>query len=157
MIWGQIQITMMHLKPSYGLLKPGTLNSLFSLFFLIICGTATAQYPEASATDDEYPFYHGVASGDALSDRVIIWTRVSAENVPSAIEVSYTLSTNPDMGETVQSGTFTTDADRDYTVKVDVTGLDADTWYYYQFEALNGHSAIGRTRTLPTSMDDVPT
>ncbi|MGB1075736.1 MAG: alkaline phosphatase D family protein, partial [Flavobacteriales bacterium] len=146
---------MMHTKTTECLRKLGTLNSLFSLFFLIICGIATAQYPEASATDNEYPFYHGVASGDALSDRVIIWTRVSAENPPSTIEVSYALSTNPDMEGTVQSGTFTTDADRDYTVKVDVTGLDADTWYYFQFEALNGQSAIGRTRTLPTSMDDV--
>ena len=28
------------------------------------------------------PFYHGVASGDPLSDAVIIWTRVTPEPLP---------------------------------------------------------------------------
>jgi alkaline phosphatase D len=26
-----------------------------------------------------HPFYHGVASGDPLTDRVIIWTRVTLQ------------------------------------------------------------------------------
>ena len=36
---------------------------------------------------------------------------------------------------------------RDFTVKVDVSGLDASTTYYYRFEALGERSQVGRTRT----------
>jgi alkaline phosphatase D len=49
-----------------------------------------------------------------------------------------------------RSGELTTDGDRDYTVKVDVTGLSPATTYYYRFIALGGSSPIGRTRTAPS-------
>ena len=123
------------------------------LVILLSSFSVMAQYPDAQVSDPNYPFYHGVASGDALEDRVIIWTRVSAFDAPDNIEVTYTLSADADMSTVATTGTFTTDADRDYTVKVDVTGLQADTWYYYQFEAEGGASPIGRTRTLPTALD----
>jgi alkaline phosphatase D len=98
------------------------------------------------------PFYHGVASGDPLSDRVIIWTRVTPEEMDNApIEVSWKVATDVDLENVVQSGTFTTDATRDYTVKVDVTGLDAGTTYYYGFTAMDKNSLTGKTKTTPTS------
>ena len=41
-------------------------------------GVASCAHPGASGKDEgETPFQHGVASGDPLSDRVILWTRVS--------------------------------------------------------------------------------
>ena len=39
---------------------------------------------------------------------------------------------------------------RDYTVKTDVIGLQADTTHYYRFTFGTTQSPIGRTRTLPT-------
>jgi len=102
-----------------------------------------------SSVDEKYaPFYHGVASGDPLSDRVIIWTRVTTNNASE--NVSWEMATDTTFGTIVQSGSTTTDASKDYTVKVDVTGLQPDTWYYYRFTALNKKSLIGRTRTAPT-------
>ena len=54
------------------------LCSLFALAVLLLSSFSTmAQYPDAQISDPHYPFYHGVASGDALEDRVILWTRVS--------------------------------------------------------------------------------
>ena len=44
-----------------------------------------------------------------------------------------------------------TGAARDFTVKVDATGLEPGTTYYYRFESLGARSAIGRTRTLPAA------
>ena len=38
------------------------------------------------------PFYHGVASGDPLEDKVIIWTRVTPENHENEISVNWQLS-----------------------------------------------------------------
>ncbi|HHP7240766.1 MAG TPA: alkaline phosphatase D family protein [Cyclobacteriaceae bacterium] len=102
------------------------------------------------------PFFHGVASGDPLSDRVIIWTRVTPGDdfTGSDIEVEWFVATDPGMSDIVSSGTFTTNAERDYTVKVDVEGLNAATTYYYAFSALEGNSLIGRTRTTPTAAAD---
>ena len=101
---------------------------------------------------DWAPFYHGVASGDPLEDRVIIWTRVTPEEMDgAAVDVNWYMSTDIEMQDIVQSGTFTTNSDRDYTVKVDVTGLEAGTTYYYVFEADNHLSLIGKTKTTPTA------
>lgn len=79
-------------------------------------------------------FGHGVASGDPLSDRVILWTRISPQ-VNAAIDVKWRICRDIEMTDEANSGVFTTNADRDYTVKVDADGLMPNTWYYYQFEA----------------------
>ena len=103
-----------------------------------------------TANPDWAPFFHGVASGDPLSDRVIIWTRVTPEDMNTdPIEVKWTMATDPQLMNQVADGTFTTDADRDYTVKIDVTDLAPATTYYYGFEALGKASLTGRTKTTP--------
>lgn len=100
------------------------------------------------------PFYHGVASGDPLSDRVIIWTRVTPDDFTSIVPVSYKMATDTAMSNVVAQGSMLTDANRDFTVKFDVTGLDPDTYYYYEFEALGERSARGRTKSAPVGNID---
>ena len=100
------------------------------------------------------PFYHGVASGDPLSDAVIIWTRVTPDDFTLPVDVSYTMATDSALTNVVSQGNTTTDASVDFTVKFDVTGLAADTYYYYEFEALGNRSATGRTKTAPTGAVD---
>lgn len=103
-----------------------------------------------SALDPELtPFYHGVASGDPLPDAVIIWTRVTPGEPMESIEVQWRVSRDTTFNNIVASGVFVTNEDRDYTVKVDVTGLEPNTWYYYEFSALERNSLIGRTKTAP--------
>ena len=100
------------------------------------------------------PFYHGVASGDPLADRVIIWTRVTPETLDDTpIEVDWAVTTDPAMTDTITSGSFTTGSERDFTVKVDVTGLRSGSTYYYGFSALGGGSLIGKTKTTPQAAD----
>ena len=99
------------------------------------------------------PFQHGVASGDPLTDRVIVWTRVSGSENES-VEVHWRVSTDPALTNVVQSGLYVTGPYRDYTVKVDVEGLEAGTTYYYGFTALGKSSIVGKTRTAPSSMVD---
>ncbi len=104
-----------------------------------------------SFNPDWAPFYHGVASGDPLEDRVIIWTRVTPEEMNGqSVDVNWRVATDAQLENVVQSGVFTTDSARDYTVKVDVTGLDAGTTYYYGFTAMDRNSLTGRTKTTPT-------
>ena len=99
------------------------------------------------------PFYHGVASGDPLSDAVIIWTRITL-NSTDPVNVNWRMATDTLFTNIVANGTATTDSSADWTVKVDVTGLASDTWYYYDFEHDGTHSLIGRTRTAPTGSVD---
>ncbi len=105
---------------------------------------------EAQIAQARRVFRHGVASGDPLSDAVILWTRVSAP-VGATPNVAWELATDSAFKQIVIRGTATTGEWRDCTVKVDATGLRAATTYYYRFRALGEQSPIGRTKTLPAS------
>jgi alkaline phosphatase D len=100
------------------------------------------------------PFYHGVASGDPLSDRVILWTRITLDAPADPVSVNWKIATDTGLVNVVNSGTATTNVSKDYTVKVDATGLQPNTWYYYGFSYGNQKSITGRTRTLPVGNVD---
>jgi alkaline phosphatase D len=102
--------------------------------------------PAAAGTG---PFLHGVASGDPLPDRVILWTRVTLPQPPIEIRVDYTVATDTALRNVVVDGRTVATRGNDYTVKVDVTGLSPDTTYYYRFRIRGAKSPIGRTKTLP--------
>lgn len=104
-------------------------------------------------------FLHGVASGDPLVDRVILWTRVTPLDAPEALpdggalEINWEISEDKNFTSTdgaVASGAVTTSPARDYTVKVDAAGLRPGRRYYYRFAHGDSVSPVGRTRTLPT-------
>jgi alkaline phosphatase D len=99
-------------------------------------------------------FDHGVASGDPLSDRVILWTRVTTPDAKTSVSVRWEVAADPAFKTLVRQGQATADAARDHTVKVDVMGLKPATDYYYRFRQLVNGKAVGdgvsgRTRTLP--------
>jgi alkaline phosphatase D len=97
-------------------------------------------------------FRHGVASGDPLHDRVILWTRVTPKH-PGKIPVECNVATDPQMRRIVGRYTDIASADGDFTVKIDAYTLRPDTTYYYQFVAHKEASSVGRTRTLPLHTD----
>jgi len=101
-------------------------------------------------------FQHGIASGDPLPDAVLIWTRVTPNHrtTPGSghgkrVDVRWEVATDRGFRRVVRQGTFETGPSRDHTVKVDVTGLEPETWYYYRFHFNAGTSRVGRTRTAP--------
>jgi alkaline phosphatase D len=99
-------------------------------------------------------FQHGVASGDPLTDRVILWTRVTPQTPRRAVSVRYRVARDPGMRRVVEHGEVRTDASRDFTVKVDARGLRPGRTYYYQFYVQDDASPVGRTRTLPEGSVD---
>jgi alkaline phosphatase D len=115
---------------------------------LVACGSDS----DPQARDPNVLFLDGVASGDPLADRVILWTRITPQNNPpqDVIEVRWEVSTSNAFSSLVAQGSATTSAGRDWTVKVDAMGLAAGTVYFYRFTAGRSSSAIGRTKTLPT-------
>ena len=97
-------------------------------------------------------FTHGVASGDPLQDRVILWTRVlPGSGEAERLSVQWQVATDEAFADVVSEGEVQTDAARDYTVKVDADGLSAGQSYYYRFTAGGVFSPVGRTRTLPAT------
>jgi alkaline phosphatase D len=123
-------------------------------------------------------FDHGVASGDPLSDRVMLWTRVSpspemlgnlaaaeqeAQRRPELLHrieqlrrvvLRWEVALDPQFRRKQRVGAAIASPERDYTVKVDVGGLRADTIYYFRFVCRGVESPVGRTRTLPSLVHD---
>jgi alkaline phosphatase D len=128
------------------------MNKSFTLFLVLVSNLIFAQdhlLPSRSTTDASLaPFYHGVASGDPLTDRIILWTRVTTQD--NSISVEWQIATDTAFANVINSGTVTTDPSKDHTVKVDATGLQQDTWYYYRFKNNGIYSPTGRTRTAPS-------
>jgi alkaline phosphatase D len=106
-------------------------------------------------SDDNSPaiqvnFAHGVASGDPLADRIILWTRITADT-SGDVPVRWEIASDSAFATIIASGDAAATAARDYTVKVDATGLKAATVYFYRFKAYANVSPSGKTRTLPTA------
>jgi alkaline phosphatase D len=97
---------------------------------------------------DDYSFDHGVASGDPLDDSVVIWTRVTTGESQS-LTVNWQVATEADFENLVNEDFAEVDAERDFTIKVDVQGLEPGRVYYYRFKAGSVDSPVGRTKTLP--------
>lgn len=93
-------------------------------------------------------FAHGVASGDPYANSVILWTRITPDNEGN-ITVTWEVAKDIDFKTLSTSGVTSTNATKDYTVKIEATNLTPGNWYYYRFRVGNSVSTIGRTRTLP--------
>ncbi len=97
-------------------------------------------------------FTHGVASGDPLQDRVILWTRVlPGSGLAQDIGVQWEVADDESFEHIVARGESSTGPARDYTLKIDATGLLAGKQYFYRFIAQGEQSAVGQTRTLPAA------
>ncbi|KAL8898220.1 MAG: hypothetical protein Q9207_006819 [Kuettlingeria erythrocarpa] len=74
----------------------------------------------------------------------------------SPVCLTYKVGTDKSFASTADSGTVYTSSDTDYTVKVEASGLNPYTQYYYQFsvcDSTNITSPIGRTKTTPAPND----
>lgn len=126
----------------------------FTLFGILatLFNFAAAQddYLREKGITDLYPFYHGVASGDPLTDRVILWTRITDDTLTAdSVFVEWRVATDTTMMNVVSNGSGYAKASADWTFKVDASGLSANTWYYYDFKSLDHYSLRGRTKTAP--------
>jgi alkaline phosphatase D len=127
--------------------------ALFGLGGASAAGEAIAASPKGLHTGP-VSFEHGVASGDPLQDRVVLWTRVTAPGAKAPVGVRWDVATDAAFKTIVKQGHVTAEATRDHTVKIDVTGLKPATDYFYRFRQAvkgkaTGKAITGRTRTLP--------
>ena len=87
------------------------MKPFFYVYLLVISAMFTAAFGQNSLTAPECiaPFYHGVASGDPLSDRVIIWTRITPTDFGQTLTGTYHVATDDQFNNVVANGTFSTD------------------------------------------------
>jgi alkaline phosphatase D len=94
-------------------------------------------------------FDHGIASGDPAVDSVLLWTRATPAAGELALNLAWELAEDAAFERVIRRGEVRADAERDYTVKVDVRDLEPGTEYFYRFAARDSASVVGRSKTLP--------
>jgi len=111
-------------------------------------------------------FYHSVASGDPTHDSIVLWTRYTPTSVEEEVTVEVRMALLKDESEPTDAlldpsqnadlfvQTITTTQDHDFIVKVDVTGLPANSHFAYVFATESEVSDVGLTRTAPGPGDD---
>lgn len=116
--------------------------------------TGSAAKAADNAGQPPVSFRHGVASGDPLHDRVILWTRVTQAATETSVRVEWELAKDEGFRRIIQSGGSVTSAAVDFTVKIDAAKLKPDTAYFYRFRCGDVLSPTGRTKTLPVGKVD---
>lgn len=104
----------------------------------------------SSCSKNTYVFNHGVASGDPLSDRVILWTRVTPQQA-GPVRVILEVSINKSFSSIIFSQKLQTSSLSDYTIKYDFLAkkyCDSDKGFFYRFRAGNAISEIGKSKTF---------
>ncbi len=113
---------------------------------------ATLGACSSSSSNTPAQFLYGIASGDPLSDRVILWTHAKLPNQDSDVSLTWQIALDNGFTNIINSGSVIASAAAANTAKVDATGLSAGTTYYYRFfDDTNTSSPVGTTRTLPAA------
>lgn len=121
--------------------------------------STTALSPTPAPAPVELPgevFTLGVASGDALVDRVVLWTRLAVDPLEPGgglgaddLPVTWEVAADDSFADVIASGTATAESRYAHSVHVDATGLEAGQSYVFRFLVGDQVSPVGRTRTLP--------
>ena len=134
---------MKHIQPRRDfLIKVSSIATVLSTGgILSACGSS-----EAPMVNYDY----GVASGDPLSDRVILWTHAKFQDLSDTVNLTWQVASDLEFSKILVSGTAQASSETGYTCKVDATGLLPNQTYYYRFKSGLHTSPIGKTKTLPT-------
>ena len=102
----------------------------------------------------------GVAAGDASGTDVMLWTRAVDTNAPVALSLQARVSADSAFSSGVTTWPVTNNISKDYTAKLNVTGLTPNTRYYYDFVFTNSvvtnTSLTGTFKTAPAANAAVP-
>lgn len=127
----------------------------FGALSLPVAFTGCNDGSDDESAEAQADFLHGVASGDPLQDKVILWTRLTPVDLNARLKVTWEIATDNQFKQNLKMGMVETTKTDDFTVKVDAVGLQANTIYYYRFRFGNKISSVGQTKTLPISTNKV--
>jgi alkaline phosphatase D len=124
----------------------------------VAVGGSLAACSDSDSNEEKFAvapeFKYGVASGDPLTDRIILWTHAKFPGADAAVTVPLTwqIATDANFTAIISSGKIDASDSTGFTAKVDATGLTAGVEYFYRFQGPRESSSIvGTTRTLPAA------
>jgi alkaline phosphatase D len=124
----------------------------------VAVGGSLAACSDSDSNEEKFAaapeFNYGVASGDPLTDRVILWTHAKfpGADAAAAVPLTWQIATDANFTSVISSGKVDASDSTGFTAKVDATGLTAGVDYFYRFQGPRGSSSIvGTTRTLPAA------
>jgi alkaline phosphatase D len=124
----------------------------------VAVGGSLSACSDADSSEEKFAaapeFSYGVASGDPLTDRVILWTHAKFPGADAtlAVPLTWQIATDTNFSNVIVSGTVEANDNSGFTAKVDAAGLLAGTDYFYRFTGpRGGTSIVGTTRTLPAA------
>ncbi|HEY9876778.1 MAG TPA: alkaline phosphatase D family protein [Candidatus Obscuribacterales bacterium] len=103
--------------------------------------------------------YNAVAAGDPTDTSAILWTRTADATTNQGVSSNLTaqISTDESFSSILHTFSGTTNPNRDYTLKLDATGLQSGTRYYYRFQGADGElSQVGTFKTAPSATQQAP-
>ena len=115
-------------------------------------GAALGPLAKARAQGDVV-FAYGVAAGDPTADGLLIWTHARSSD-GKAVALRWQVATDRAFKKLAWQGRATARPERDFTVKLPITGLKPGVTYFYRFLAGEVVSPIGQARTLPVGKTD---
>lgn len=127
----------------------------FGALSLPVAFTGCNDGSDEEGSETQADFLHGVASGDPLQDKVILWTRLTPVDFSAPLKVTWEIATDDQFKQNLKTGTVQTSKTDDFTVKVGATGLQAGTTYFYRFRFGSKVSPVGQTKTLPVTTNKV--
>lgn len=118
---------------------------------LILSASIVASCFTSMASVNAAVTFLGVAAGDASNTDVTVWTRAVDSAAPANTALTLEITADPTFSSGISTAAGTTDATRDFTCKLDVTGLIPNTVYYYRFvEPVSlATSIVGKFKTSP--------
>jgi alkaline phosphatase D len=103
------------------------------------------------------PFTLGVCSGDPLPDGVVLWTRLTGDQLGAANhEVEFVVAEDEQFKRIVKSGRAIAAPQFAHAVHADVRGLKPARWYFYRFRCGGYETEVARTRTAPAAPSNEP-
>ncbi|MDA7026381.1 alkaline phosphatase [Bacillus sp. CLL-7-23] len=123
---------------------------------LAVAQSMGAMEVNAAPKFSDYPFTLGVASGDPLSNSVVLWTRLAPDplnggGMPNeAVYVNWEIAKDQHFRHVVKRGKEKATPHLAHSVHAEVHGLKPNHVYYYRFKCGNQLSPVGRTKTLPS-------
>lgn len=129
---------------------------------LTIAQSVGAFEVNAAPKFSSYPFTLGVASGDPLSDSVVLWTRLAPDplnggGMPNqAVPVKWEVAKDEHFRKIVRKGTEMAKPNLAHSIHVEADGLEPNKVYYYRFKTGHELSPVGKTKTLPAPGANVP-
>lgn len=129
---------------------------------LTIAQSVGAFEVNAAPKFSSYPFTLGVASGDPLSDSVVLWTRLAPDPLngggmpKQAVPVKWEVAKDEHFRKIVRKGTEMAKPSLAHSIHVEADGLEPNKVYYYRFKTGHELSPVGKTKTLPAPGANVP-